>query len=112
MLFGNEEAALVILPAYHLGRLNTRERYFIPAENGYDLEDKSSAASTVSFWNFSVGVQGDFFGLDDFSFAGLLTYTTLDSEQAFSELDGFEKNYSGGSSDGIGMSVRVFYHLF
>ncbi|GAA4317258.1 hypothetical protein GCM10023115_42650 [Pontixanthobacter gangjinensis] len=113
-IFGNQEAALVFLPEFNLGRMKVSERYFLRDNTRYELREEAGTSDNISFWNFSAGVEGDFFGLDRIKFSLLLTYTTLDSKKAFEDLqfpDSSEK-YAGGSEGGLGINFRAYFDIF
>lgn len=112
--FGNEEAALVLLPEFNIGNIRTFKRSFIPDGRFYETDENIDDKQNISFWNFSAGIQGNFFDLDRIAFSVLVTYTTLDTKQVFNELQ-FEnttRNYSAGSKDGIGLTVRAYFDIF
>lgn len=113
-IFGNEEAALVLLPEYNIGSIKASERFFRRNANQYDLTEEVSGRSSHSFWTFSAGVEGDFFGLDRIKFSLLVTYSTLNSEKAFEDLQFSEtaNNYKEGSTDGLGLTFRAYFDIF
>lgn len=113
MIFGNEEAALVFLPEYNFGNLRTYKRFYSPNGDTYSLSENIDASQSINFWNFSAGIQGNFFDLDKITFSLLVTYTTLDTEQAFDDLQ-FKstlENYNAGSKDGIGLTLRAYFDI-
>ncbi len=114
MIFGNEEAALVFLPEYNFGNLRAYKRFFSPDGDLYSLSESIDASESVNFWNFSAGIQGDFFDLDNITFSLLVTYSTLDTEQAFKDLQfqNTSENYNAGSKDGIGLTLRAYFDIF
>ncbi|MCH4823997.1 hypothetical protein ML462_12530 [Gramella lutea] len=113
-IFGNEEAALVLLPEYNLGSIKASERFFRRNANQYDLTEEVSERTSHSFWTFSAGVEGDFFGLDRIKFSFLITYSTLDTKKAFEDLQFSETkyNYKEGSADGLGLTFRAYFDIF
>ena len=113
IIFGNEEAALVFLPEYNLGNLRTYKRFFSPDGDLYSLSESIDASQNVNFWNFSAGIQGNFFDLDKITFSLLVTYSTLDTKQAFEDLqfENTSENYNAGSKDGIGLTLRAYFDI-
>ncbi|MCP9201515.1 hypothetical protein MKO06_16515 [Gramella sp. GC03-9] len=114
LIFGNKEAALVILPEYNFGTMRVYERFFQRNGNRYELREDISESSRHQFWTFSAGVEGDFFSLEHINFSLLLTYNTLNSEKAFEDLQFSETNdnYSEASSDGLGITFRAYFDIF
>lgn len=112
--FGNEEAALVILPQYNIGKVNARGDYLIYNGNLYALEERENVSKNQSFWSFAGGVEGQIFDVEKLWFSLFLKYTRLNSKEVIKELNfsGSEINPLGGSSDGIGLGLRVYYDLF
>ncbi len=112
--FGNEEAALVILPQYNIGKVNARGDYLVYNGNLYALEEREKVSANQSFWSFAAGVEGQIFEVDHLWFAVYLKYTLLDSEKIIEGLSFSDQDLdpSGGSSDGIGLGFRVYYDLF
>ena len=112
--FGNEEAALVIIPEFNMGNIRTYKRYFSPNGNSYELSEEIDNSQGLNFWNFSAGVEGNFFELDKITFSVLLTYTTVNTEEAFNTLQfaNTSKEYSAGSEDGIGLTIRAYFDIF
>lgn len=56
LIFGNEEAALVILPEYNVGNIRTFKRFFNAENNSYLLTEDINNSQNINFWNFSAGV--------------------------------------------------------
>lgn len=112
--FGNEEAALVILPQYNIGKVSARGDYLVFNGNLYALEDRKKVSGNQSFWSFAVGVEGQIFEVDHLWFSLFLKYTLLNSEEIIEELSFPDESFDpvGGSSDGIGVGFRVYYDLF
>ena len=112
--FGNEEAALVILPEFNTGNIRTYKRYFSPSGNSYELSDEIDNSQSINFWNFSAGIEGNFFDLDKVTFSVLLTYSTISTEKAFNDLQltNTSENYFPGSEDGIGLTIRAYFDIF
>ncbi|PTX42006.1 hypothetical protein C8P64_2420 [Christiangramia gaetbulicola] len=112
--FGNEEAALVILPQYNIGKVSARGDYLVYNGNLYALEDREKVSGNQSFWSIAVGVEGQIFDVDHLWFSLFLKYTLLNSEEIIEELGFPDQNFdpAGGSSDGIGVGFRVYYDLF
>ena len=114
LIFGNEEAALVILPEYNFGRMKVSERSFQGENSNYEMREDISASDNISFWNFSAGIEGDFFSLESIKFSLLLTYSTFDSETAFEDLQfaSSRDNYDAGSKDALGITFRAYFDIF
>ncbi|MUP46682.1 hypothetical protein E0K83_13135 [Gramella sp. BOM4] len=114
LIFGNAEAAVVIVPEYNFGNMKVYERSFQRAGDRYELRENISESSNHQFWTFSAGVEGDFFSLEHINFSLLLTYTTLNSEKAFEDLQFSESddNYSEASNSGLGITFRVYFDIF
>ncbi len=113
-IFGDDVAALVFLPEYNFGKMKVSERYFQRQNDHYILSEEVSNSGSHSFWSFSAGVEGDFFSLESIKFSLLLTYTTLNSEEGFEDLQFSETtyNYREGSADGLGLTFRAYFDIF
>ena len=114
LIFGDETAALVFIPEYNFGKMKVSERYFQRDGNFYDLKEEVSDSRNHDFWSFSAGIEGDFFSLENIKFSLLVTYTTLNSEDGFEDLQFSEttKNYKEGSADGLGLTFRAYFDIF
>ncbi|MGA8853735.1 MAG: hypothetical protein WB492_06120 [Christiangramia sp.] len=113
--FGNEEAALVIIPQYNFGKQYAKGNYLVYNGNErYDLEQQEKYSQDQNYWSFSAGIEGQLLNVDHLWFSFYLKYTRLDSRQVIEALDfseyGFNSN--GGSKDGLGLGLRVYYDLF
>ena len=111
---GNEEAAFVIIPEFNIGSIRTYKRYFSPNGNSYELSEEVDKSQDINFWNFSAGVEGNFFDLDKITFSVLFNYSTMNTKKAFSNLQFTEtaRNYDPGSKDGIGLTIRAYFDIF
>ena len=114
LIFGDETAALVFMPEYNFGKMKLSERYFARRGSRYELSEEVDQKRDHQFWSFSAGIEGDFFGLEHINFSLLLTYTTLNSKEAFEDLQFSEidKNYNEGSADGLGLTFRAYFDIF
>ena len=112
--FGNEEAALVIIPEFNIGNIRTYKRYFSRNRNSYELSEAIDDSQRINFWNFSAGIEGNFFDLDKVTFSVLLNYSTINTEKEFNNLQfaNTSRNYNAGSEDGIGLTIRAYVDIF
>lgn len=111
--FGDQEAALVIIPRYNFGTISSRGDHLFYNGNLYALEERSKYSEPASFWSFAAGIEGDFLGTEYLWFSLLLKYSLLDSENALHSLDFSDHRIrpSGGSSSGIGIGFRVYVDI-
>lgn len=113
IIIGNEEAAAVFLPQYNVGKITAHGELLKDTGSQYILEEEQRVSDSTSFWSFAAGVEGQFWESDILHFSLLLKYSLLDSEEILNRLDIGEPelNSSGGSSDGIGLELRVYFDL-
>lgn len=113
MIFGNEEAALVIIPQYNFGKIAARGDLLRDNGNRYLLDDQQSVSESIAFWSFAAGVEGQIFDSEIFYFSLLLKYHFLNSETVLEQI-AFDNHLSstGGSANGLGMAFRVYFDLF
>ena len=110
-IFGNEEAALVIIPQYNFGRIKARGDLLKDSGRNYYLEEQVKTSINNSFWSIAAGIEGQFTELELFYFSLFLKYTGLNSEEILSELQ-FENSTLrsvGGSAEGWGLGLRVYF---
>jgi|GEM_PF-3427472 len=113
--FGNEEAALVLIPEYNIGNRNAKGNYLVYNGNErYDLEEKQTYSKNQNYWSFAAGVEGQVLNVDHLWFSFYLKYTRLNSEEVLGALDFSDYNFKseGGSGDGYALGIRVYYDLF
>ncbi|CAL67764.1 hypothetical protein GFO_2810 [Christiangramia forsetii KT0803] len=113
--FGNEEAALVLIPEYNFGKLYAKGNYFLYNGNErYELEEKQKYSKDQNYWSFAAGIEGQLVNVDHLWFAFYLKYTRLNSKEGIESLDFSDYDFTsgGGSKDGIGLGIRVYYDLF
>ena len=111
--FGNEEASLVIIPQFNTGKLKARGDYLVYNGNLYALEERQKSSASQSFWSIAAGVEGQFINVDHLWFSVYLKYSMIDSESVLDKLDFSEEDIQsvGGSADGLGLGIRVYYDL-
>ncbi|MCB7481196.1 hypothetical protein [Christiangramia sediminis] len=113
--FGNEEAALILIPQYNIGKRYANGRYlFYNGNERYDLEQKETYSESQNYWSFAAGIEANLLGLDHLWFSFYLKYTRLDSKEVIQSLDFSDYDFqpNGGSKDRIGLGIRVYYDLF
>lgn len=111
IIIGNEEAAFVFIPQYNLGKINARGDLLRDTGRDYNLTEQQRVSNSISFWSFAAGVEGQFFDSDILHFSLLLKYHLLNTETTFNQIDLENTNLKtlGGSADGIGVSLRVYF---
>ncbi|WP_157718060.1 hypothetical protein [Gramella sp. MAR_2010_147] len=113
--FGNEEAALVLIPEYNIGKRTAKGNYLVYNGNErYDLEQKETYSESQNYWSFAAGIEGQLLNVDHLWFSFYLKYTLLDSKKVIQSLDFSDYDFksNGGSKDGYGLGIRVYYDLF
>ncbi len=112
--FGDEEAALVLIPQYNIGKTKARGDLLVYNGDLYALEERNRYSENSSFWSFAVGAEGQIFNVDNLWFSLFFKYSFLNSEYAVESLDfsEYEIKAVGGSNDGLGVGFRVYYDLF
>lgn len=110
IIIGNEEAAFVFIPQYNIGKINARGDLLRDTGKDYTLTEQQRVTNSISFWNFSAGVEGQFFDSDILHFSLLLKYHLLNTENTFNQIDLENTNLKtlGGNGDGLGVSFRVY----
>ncbi|MGM0391974.1 MAG: hypothetical protein ACQEQB_09520 [Bacteroidota bacterium] len=113
--FGKEDAFLIISPKYHIGNVNGKGDYFVLMNNGaYGLEERQKATVPVSFWSFSLGLEGFAVKTDSYWFTLAVQYTFLNTDEAFQKLDFSEYNIrtTFSNSSTIGLGLRFYWDPF
>lgn len=113
LIFGNDEAALVIVPQYNWGRIKSRGRLLDDTGRQYVLVDEQQFSEPISFWSFAAGVEGQFFESEVLHFSLLLKYNLIDSKSSLENID-FENSplqSNGGSIQGLGLAFRVYFDV-
>lgn len=111
MVFGNREAALVVIPQYNIGTINVRGDFLKNSTDRYFLEDQIEHSEHTSFWSIAGGIQGQFYETETLFFSLLLSYTFLDTKHPLERIEepGPYPQLNEGSTEGIGISVRVYF---
>ena len=67
-----------------------------------------------NYRSFVAGIEGQLWDIDNLWFSFYLKYTRLNFEEVMESLDLSARDFKsvGGSSDGIGMGLGVYYDLF
>lgn len=112
---GKDDAFITISPKYHIGNLKAKGNYLLLKNNGeYGLEEQQKVSVPVSFWSFSVGVEGLAIRTDSYWFTLSLHYTLLDVEKAFKDFsfseEGIGRSFSTSST--LGLGVRFYWDPF
>lgn len=113
--FGNEEAFLIISPKYHIGQVNAKGDYFVLLNNvDYGLEERQKTSIPVSFWSFSIGLEGFAVKTDSYWFTLAVHYTFLNTDEVFQKLDFSEYNIKTtfSNSSTIGLGLRFYWDAF
>src|SRR5690606_14521636 len=103
--------AFVFIPQYNIGKINARGDLLRDTGRDYYLDEQHRVTNSISFWSFAAGVEGQFFDSDILQFSLLLKYHLLDTQDTFDQIDLENTNLKlqGGSTDGIGVSLRVYF---
>ena len=114
VIIGNQEAAFVFIPQYNMGNFNSRGDLLSDTSKGYTAVEEQQISSSISFWSFAAGVEGQFYDSDFLHFSLMLKYHLLNTESIFNQIDLKSTNLKplGGSADGIGISFRVYLDFF
>lgn len=111
LVFGNSEAALVIIPQYNFGTIRSRGDFLVDSGDNYLLDEQIKHNESISFWSIAVGIEGNFFDSEYLFFNFFLKYTLFDSKDSLESIqvpNGFP-NLNKGSSDGIGVGARIYF---
>lgn len=112
--FGNREAAFVLIPQYNFGRIRAKGRLMVEDNRRWVMVEQQKVSAETSFWSFAIGVEGEFLDSDVIYFSLLLKYSMIDSEKILDQLSFEERevNYAGGSSQGLGLGLRMYVDVF
>lgn len=113
LIFGNNEAALVLIPQYNFGEINVRGDLLKDTGKEYVLDDQQKISETISYLSIAAGVEGQFFETEVLHFSLLLKYNFLNSEKTLEkiEIPQSRLNSNGGSAEGLGIGFRVYFDL-
>lgn len=102
LIFGNNEAALVLIPQYNFGEINVRGDLLKDSGKEYVLDDQQKISETISYLSIAAGVEGQFFETEVLHFSLLLKYNFLNSEKTLEkiEIPQSRLNSNGGSAEG------------
>lgn len=111
LIFGDKEAALVVIPQYNFGEITARGDLLKDSGSQYVLEERQRISESISYASIAAGVEGQFFESDVLHFSLLLKYTFLNSEKTLKkiEIPQSQLNSHGGSSEGLGLSFRAYF---
>lgn len=111
---GKEDAFLSFSPTYHVGTGNAIGRYYELEGRRYVLEKGQKTSAPISFWSFSLGVEGFAIQEEKYWFTLFLTYTEVDGNAALSQLDftEFDIYTSNIRTNTIGAGIRFYYNPF
>lgn len=113
--FGREDAFLIISPKYHIGQVKAKGDYFVLLNNGdYGLEERQKTSVPISFWSFSIALEGFAVKTDSYWFTLAVHYTFLNTDEAFQKLDFSEYNIRTtiSNSSTIGLGLRFYLDVF
>jgi hypothetical protein len=113
---GKDEAFISFSPTYHTGNVTARGRYYLlnDAQNRYELSEFQKKTASVSYWSFSLGIEGIAVQTEKYWFTLFLNYTKLNTQKAFGRME-FSDNYVkvfDGNTNTIGFGVRFYYNPF
>lgn len=112
---GKEDAFLTFSPMYHIGRVNARGRYYLLKDNKrLVLEEEQRRSSPISFWSFSIGVEGLAIQMEKYWFSLTLNYTEIIAGDALSLLDfsEYDINANDITTTTIGFGLRFYFNPF
>ena len=111
---GKDDAFISFSPTYHTGTANAKGAYYILDGRRYVLEEGQKKRAAVSFWSFSLGVEGLAIQEEKYWFTLFLTYTEVDANAALSKLDFSEYGFNAYDSalSTIGFGIRFYYNPF
>lgn len=111
LIFGNEEAALVIIPQYNFGKINARGDLLKDTGKSYVLDDQQKIKESISYFSIAAGVEGQFFDSEILHFSLFLKYNFLNSEETLKQIDIPQSrlNSNGGSAEGLGIGIRAYF---
>ena len=111
---GRDDAFLSFSPTYHIGTANAAGNYYKLDGRRYILEDGQQKSAPVSFWSFSLGVEGFAIQEEKYRFTLFLTYTEVDATAALRQLDFTEYDIytSDITTAPIGLGIRFYFNPF
>lgn len=111
---GKDDAFLSFSPSYHRGSVSATGRYYALDDRRYVLEEDQKKSAPVSFWSFSLGVEGFAIQEEKYWFTLFLTYTAVDAQAALSQLDFTEHGIStyNSTTSTIGFGIRFYFNPF
>ncbi|WP_156877269.1 hypothetical protein [Salinimicrobium terrae] len=113
MKLGKQDAFLSFSPTYNIGTANANGAYYVLDGKQYVLEKGQKKSSPVSFWSFSLGVEGLAIQEEKYWFTIFLTYSNVDANAALSKLDFSEYDIStNNTTSTIGIGIRLYYNPF
>ena len=80
----------------------------------YSLKEQQKTSVPVSFWSFSIGLEGLAVKTDSYWFTLAVHYTFLNTDEAFQKLDFSEYNIKTtfSNSSTIGLGLRFYWDAF
>ncbi len=113
--FGKDDAFLTFSSKYHIGSVRARGDYFVLMNNGdYGLQERQKTSAPVSFWSFSIGLEGLALKAESYWFTLAVHYMFLNTDEAFQKLDFSEYNIrtTFSNSSTIGLGLRFYWDAF
>src|SRR5690606_6388380 len=113
MIFGNKEAALVLMPQYHVGTISARGEFSRRDTDRFVLTEKLTYKESISFWSMAAGIQGQFYDSETLFFSLFLKYSFLDTKKPVGMIEeplGYPPP-NQGNIGGIGIGARVYFDL-
>lgn len=113
LIFGDKEAALVVIPQFNFGEINVRGDLLKDTGTHYVLDDRQKITEAISYLSIAAGIEGQFFESEILHFSLLLKYNFLNSEKTLKkiEIPQSQLNSNGGSSEGLGLGFRVYFNF-
>lgn len=111
---GKEDAFISFSPNFHIGTVNARGRYYELEARKYVLKEGQTTTAPISFWSFSIGVEGLAIQTEKYWFTLFLIYTEIDANSALSKLDftDYDINSFGINTNTLGFGLRFYYNPF
>ena len=111
LIFGNKEAALVVIPQYNFGEINVRGDLLKDTGKQYMLDEQQKISESISYLSIAAGVEGQFFESEILHFSLFLKYNFLNSENTLEriEIPQSRLTSNGGSTEGLGLGFRVYF---
>ena len=111
---GRDDAFLSFSPTWHAGTANAAGRYYVLEGRRYFLEESQKKSAPVSFWSFSLGVEGFAIQEEKYWFTIFLTYAEVDANAPLSQLDftEYEIHTSNITTSTIGLGIRFYFNPF